>query len=113
MRRRAFCRALRLASFTRFFGWPAFAKRLCRAFQIGQHLIGMPIRFYVVEDVRNLAIRANYKCGARDSFHFSAIHIFFFDHAKGFADLLVGVREQGIGQVVFVLELLLRLRRVG
>ena len=73
----------------------------------------MPFGFHIVKDVGNLAIRANYKCGARDSFHFSTVHIFFFDHAKGFADLLVGVREQGIGQVVFVLELLLRLRRVG
>ena len=73
----------------------------------------MPISLDVVEDVGNLAVWTNHKCNACDSFHLSAIHIFFFDHPKGFADLLVRVRQQGIGQVVFVLEFLLILRRVG
>ena len=73
----------------------------------------MPIRFHVVEDVRNLAIRTDHKCGACDSLHFSTVHIFFFDDAKGFADFLVRVGQQCVGQVVFVLEFLLILRRVG
>ena len=73
----------------------------------------MPIRLHVVKDVGNLAIRADHKCGSCDSFHFSAIHIFFFDHAKGFADLLISIGQQGVGQVIFVLEFLLGLRRVG
>jgi hypothetical protein len=86
---RLFHSILRLAS--------ALAKRLCRAFQIGQHFIGMPFGLHVVKDVGNLAIRADHKCGASDSFHLSAIHVLFFDHTKGFADLLVGVGQQGIG----------------
>ena len=73
----------------------------------------MPLHLHVVEDVGNLAVRANHKCGACDSLHFSAIHVFFFDHAKGFADLLISIGQQGVGQVIFVLEFLLGLRQVG
>ena len=81
--------------------------------QIGQHLLGMPVSLDVVEDVGNLAVRTDHKCNACDSFHLSSVHILFSDYAEGFADFLVGVGQQCVGQVVFVLEFLLILWLVG
>ena len=45
--------------------------------------------------------------------HFLAVHIFFFHDAESLGDFLVGVGEQGEGQVELLLEFLLRFRSVG
>ena len=73
----------------------------------------MPFGFHVVEDVFDLAVGTDDERGPRDPFEDFAVHVFVFDHAEGIADLLVGIGEQGVGQVVLVLKLLLFVRAVG
>lgn len=73
----------------------------------------MSFRFHVVEDVLNLSIRADYECRTPDPLDDPPVHILVLDHPESLADLLVGVGEQRVGQVVFILKLLLLFRRVG
>lgn len=73
----------------------------------------MAIRLHILKDLGDLAFVVDQEGGAGDPFHLLPIHIFFFDHAEGFADLLFGVGEQGIRQIVFLLKFLLRGRFVG
>jgi len=68
---------------------------------------------HLFENVSDLTVGANDESGAGNTHHFAAVHILFFDHAEGFADLLFGVGEQGIRQIVFLLKFLLRGRFVG
>lgn len=67
---------------------------LCRRvlpFQYFEHIFRVAFGFDLVEDVRDLAVRANKKRGALDAHHLFAVHVLFFDYAVGFADLLVRV----------------------
>ena len=73
----------------------------------------MTVGLHVVEHVTDGAIRADNESRARDPLHFLAVHILFFDHAEFIADFFVGVAEKGVGQVVLLLELLLRFGIVG
>ena len=73
----------------------------------------MPCCFHFVEDVLDLAVGTDHKGHARDSFEYSSIHAFVFDHAEGVTNLLVRVSEQRILKVVLVAELLLLFGRIG
>ena len=73
----------------------------------------MAFRLHLVEDVGDLAIRADDEGSALDAHHYLAIHILFLHDAEGAGNLLIFVGQQGIGQIVFFLELLLPLRGVG
>jgi hypothetical protein len=68
---------------------------------------------HVLEDASDLALAIDGEGGARDPLNLFPVHIFFFDHAKGVGHLLVGIGEQGVGQVVLLLELELRGGRIG
>ena len=73
----------------------------------------MAFRLHLVEDVGDLAIRADDEGSALDAHHLLAIHFLFLHDAEGVGDLLILVGQQGVGQIVFFLKLFLPLRRVG
>lgn len=55
----------------------------------------------------DLALSVDDEGGAFDAHHLFPVHVLLFDHAEGVADCLVGIGEERIGKVVFLLELLL------
>ena len=65
------------------------------------------------EDVGDAAVRADDEGSALNAHHFVAVHVLLFDHAKSFADLLIGIGEQGVRQVVLSLELFLFVGRIS
>jgi len=69
--------------------------------------------FYFVEHANNLAVGADDERCALDAHYLLAIHVLFFDHPECIGDFLIHVGEQGIGQIVFILEFTLLVRRVG
>lgn len=73
----------------------------------------MAIRLHILKDLGDLAFVVDQEGGAGDPFHLLPIHIFFFDHAEGFADFFVGVGEQVVGKLVLFLKFLLRSRSIG
>lgn len=73
----------------------------------------MPFGFHIVEDVLDLAVGSNHERSSSNPLKDFAVHVLVFDHAEGMADFLVGIGEQGVGQVVLVLKLLLFVRAVG
>ena len=72
----------------------------------------MAFGLYFGKDVLDLAVGPDYECGAGDTHYFLAIHIFFLNDAVGFGDFLVGIGQQGKGQLKFILEFFLRFRSV-
>src|ERR1700720_1429009 len=88
------------------------ARLSSRTLQVRQHLIGVSLWFYVIEDVLDLAVGANDERGPRDAHYFLAIHILLFDHTEQIRNLLVGIGQQRKRQTELVLKLLLRRRRV-
>jgi hypothetical protein len=73
----------------------------------------MAVRFHLVEDVFNLAVGTDKERGPLDAQRRFAVHVLFFDHVVGVADLLVLVGKQGERQIIFVLEFFLLVGRVG
>ena len=73
----------------------------------------MTFRFHLVEDMGDLAIGSDDEGGALDAHHRLAIHILFLHDAEGVGHLLVFIGQQGIGQLVFFLELFLPVRGIG
>src|SRR5580658_1076973 len=86
---------------------------LRRFFQVSQHLSGMALSLYFGKDMLDLAIRSDDERGSDDAHDFLAIHVLFLEHAEGIGDFLVRIRQQRERQLEFLLELLLRLGRVG
>jgi hypothetical protein len=81
--------------------------------QIFQHFLCVSLSLDVFEYVRDAAIRPNYERSSGDPLHFLSVHILFFDYAEGLAHFLIGVGQQGIGEIVLILKLFLALRRIG
>jgi len=73
----------------------------------------MGIGLYLLEDVLDFAIRADYERGPGYSHHLLAVHVLFFHHAEGVRDLLFSVGEQGEGQILLLLKFLLRFWGIG
>jgi hypothetical protein len=73
----------------------------------------MAFSLHFVEDVLNAAVGSDDERGAGDAHHFLPVHILLFDHAESVAGFLVGIAEQGVGQVVFVLKFLLPIYGIG
>ena len=73
----------------------------------------MALGLDVLEDAGNLALAVNYEGGPGDALYFLAVHIFFFDHPEGVGDLFIGIGEQGVRQVVLLLEFELRGGSIG
>ena len=61
------------------------------ASQVFQHLLSVALGFNVIEDVLDFAVRPDHECSPSNSLHHPAVHVFFFDHAVGFADFFVRV----------------------
>ena len=91
----------------------AWAHLSLRTLHIPQHFFGVPVRFHVLENVRDLSVRPDQECGTGDTQHFLAVHVLFLDHAELVGDCLVLISQQRIGQLVLVLELLLGGRCIG
>src|SRR5579875_3886369 len=72
----------------------------------------MSLRFHLRKHLHELLVRPNQECSPLNSDHFLAIHIFLFQYVKLLADLLVHIGEQGIRQIILLLELTLGLHRV-
>jgi len=73
----------------------------------------MFVRFEPPDNSGDLAFRADHECGALDPHIFPAIHALFLEHAIFDADGLVHIRQQRIGEIVVLLELLLSGRLIG
>ena len=76
-------------------------------------LFGVPLRLHLRKDPGDSPFAINYKRGALDAHHLFAIHILLFENPKSGNYLLLWISQQGIGQIVLLLEFLLRLRRIG
>ena len=72
----------------------------------------MAFGFDFGKDVQDSAVRSDYESGANHAHDFLAVHVLFLHHAKRVCDFFIGIRQQGEGQLEFVLKLLLRLGRV-
>jgi hypothetical protein len=81
--------------------------------QIFQHFLCVPLSLDVFEYVRDAAIRPNYERSSGYPLQFLSVHVFLFDHTEGFAHFLIGVGQQGIGEIVLILKLFLALWRIG
>lgn len=73
----------------------------------------MALRSDFGEDPGDLPFFIDHKSGALYPHHLLTVHIFFFDYSVGLGDFLVRIGEQGIRQLVLLLELLLLGRRVS
>ena len=80
---------------------------------MGEDFLGVAVGLDLVEDVGDLAVGADEECSTLDAHDLLPVHVLFLDDAEGVADLLVGIGEQGVGQVVLFLEFLLGARFVG
>ena len=79
----------------------------------GEDFFGVTFRFHLVEDVSDLAIRADDEGSTLNAQHLLAIHILFLHDAEGVGSFLILIGQQGIRQIVFFLKFLLPLRGVG
>lgn len=73
----------------------------------------MTFRLHLGKDLEDGLVLVDQESSALDAHHFFAIHIFFFEHVKIIADLLIHIGEQGVVEAVLLGELLLRLGRVA
>jgi len=73
----------------------------------------MSVGLHFLEDVRDIALGTDEESGSLDAHYFFAVHVLFFEDVELLGNVFVGVGEQGVGQVVFFLELLLSRRSVG
>ena len=80
---------------------------------VGEHFLGMSVGLHFLEDVRDIALGTDEESGSLDAHYFFAVHVLFFEDVELLGNVFVGVGEQGVGQVVFFLELLLSRRSVG
>src|ERR1700730_6650789 len=73
----------------------------------------MTLRLYFGKDFQQSLVGSNEEGGPLNADHFLAVHILLLENVKLFADYFVYICKEGIGQVVLLFELLLRLRRVA
>jgi len=92
---------------------PPHTHRSKSGLQIFQHFLRVSLSFHVFKYVPDAAIRPNHERSSRDPLHFLSVHVLLFDHTEGLADFLIGVGQQGIGEIVLILKLFLALRRIG
>src|SRR4051794_28212149 len=85
---------------------------LAGLFQISQHLLGMAVGLDVFKNVLNPAIRTNHESCPRHTPDFLSIHVLFFHDTESLGDFLVAIGQQGKGQILFLLKLLLRFRGI-
>ena len=83
-----------------------------RCLERGEHLFGMALGLHFGKNADDLAVGADYECGALNAHHFLAVHIFFFHYAVGTRDLFARIGKQGVREIVFFLEFLLLVGRV-
>ena len=73
----------------------------------------MSLRLHFLENVLDFSIWPNNERRPRHAHHLLAIHVLFLHHSEGLGNFLLGVSEEGEGQVLFFLKFLLRFWRVG
>jgi hypothetical protein len=73
----------------------------------------MAIGFHLVEHVLDLALGTDQERSPLDAQCRLAIHILFFDHVVGVANLFVHIGKQRKGKIVFLLEFVLLFGRIG
>lgn len=73
----------------------------------------MLVRLDAGDHRRNFPFGVNHERGALDSHVFAPVKTLFFEHAKLVCHALVLIRQQGIGEIEFLLELLLRRRFIA
>lgn len=88
-------------------------ERLLLALDHCQHFFSVAFGLHFLEDVLDLAFGTDQEGRSRDPHDFLAVHVLFFDDIIGITNLLLGVSQQGVGQVIFLLKFLLLLRGVG
>ena len=73
----------------------------------------MAFGLYFGEDVLDFAVGSDDECGAGDTHHFLAVHIFLLHDAVSFGNLFVGIGQQGKWQFELILKFFLRFGSVG
>jgi hypothetical protein len=92
---------------------PNPAALLLPAFQLRKHFLSMALGPDLREDLQQTLVRADQECGPLNAHDFFPIHIFLFQNVKLLAHLFVHIGQQGIGKVIFFLELALGFGRVA
>ena len=78
-----------------------------------RRLLGVTFRLDLREYFHERAVRSYEKRSPLNPHNFFAVHILFLEDAKLFANCFVYISKEGIGQVIFFLELLLRFGSVA
>jgi hypothetical protein len=82
-------------------------------FENRQYFFGVAVRLDLGKDASDLAGSINHEGSALNPHYLSAIHILLFDDAESVTDLLVGIGQQCVRQVIFLFEFLLCLGTIG
>src|ERR1700758_1197541 len=82
-------------------------------FDSGKYLLGVPLRLYFGKDFQQFLVGPNEEGGPLNADHLLAVHILLLENIKLFADYFVYICKEGVGQVVLLFKLLLRLGRVA
>ena len=64
----------------------------------------MTFGLHSLEDVLNLALWANHEGSSGYAPDLLSIHVLFFHYAEGLGHFLIGIGQQGEGQILFFLE---------
>src|ERR1700722_227543 len=90
----------------------ALGRSFGRLFQVFQHLFGMALGLYFLEDVLDLAIWTDHERGSRHTPDLLAIHVLLLHYAERIGDVLVSIGEEREGEAELVSKLFLIFRRV-
>lgn len=75
--------------------------------QRSEHLLRVSVRFHFGKNLLYPPLLVNQERRALDPQRRSPVHVLLFQHAEGFAELLVFVGQQAVRKAIFILELLL------
>ncbi len=87
---------------------PATGAGLFVTFGLGEDLFGVAFGFNLAPDLGDGAVGGDEEGGALNAHDFFAVHVLFLEDAEELSDIFIGVGEEGVGERIFFLELLLR-----
>jgi hypothetical protein len=84
-----------------------------RLFQVCKHFFGVAFGLDLFENVLDFAVWGDDERGPSNTPDFFPVHVLFFHHTEGFGNFLVGIGEEGEGQMLLFFKFLLGFGRIG